>query len=199
VAEELQISGTPARAKVRSPVWTAVLVFVTLHIYFFFWWYFINREMRDLGRARGSEELGDSPGKSLLAVTLGALVIVPALISIYNTGKRIQAAQRLAGREDRLNGWLALVLFLVFSPVMDAYFQSELNKVWQRLGEPVAAVEGAAPPSGWVGPGSIAGGPEHEPSAPAEPPRTPEGQPGGEPPPTAGGPETGPPHPGSSS
>jgi hypothetical protein len=27
-----------------------------------FWWYYINREMADYGRARGTKELGDDPG-----------------------------------------------------------------------------------------------------------------------------------------
>jgi hypothetical protein len=137
-AIEVQIPGTPARAKIRSIWWTPILSIITIGIYYFCWYYFINRELRDFGRARGTAELGDSPGKSLLAVTLGALIIVPSLVSIYNTGKRIQAAQRLAGVEPQLNGWLAVVMYIIFSPVLIAYYQSELNKVWQKVGEPVA-------------------------------------------------------------
>ena len=131
MAEEVQIAGSDARAKIRSPWAPALLPFVTFFIYFFVWYYRINREMRDLGRARGSDELGESPGTSLLAITLGALIIVPALVSTYNTAKRIQAAQTLAGVELGLNGWLALVMFLLIPPVFYAYQQSELNKVWR--------------------------------------------------------------------
>jgi hypothetical protein len=135
MAQEVQIAGTPARAKIRSPWAPALLPFVTFGIYAICWYYFINREMRDLGRARGTDELGDSPAKSLLAVTLGALVIVPAVISVINTGKRIQAAQRLTGVAPQMNGWLAIVMALVISPVLYAYEQSELNKVWQTMGQ----------------------------------------------------------------
>ncbi len=123
--------------KVRSPVWVVVWTVLSLGIYGAYWWYQVNREMRDLGRARGREDLGDSPGTSLLAVTLGALIIVPPFVSLYKGCQRAQAAQEIAGVEerDRLNGWLALVLVvvgfaLVFVPLVIAYFQSELNKVW---------------------------------------------------------------------
>src|SRR4051812_45778338 len=118
-------------AKLRSPVWVAVWSVLTLYIYTAVWWYRINRELRDLGRSRGTEELGTSPGTSLLAVTLGALVILPPFFSMYGTGKRIYTAQRLEGRQQSLNGWLGVVMALLFAPVLFAYFQSELNKVWR--------------------------------------------------------------------
>ena len=61
----------PLRRRSAAPWWSRCLSFFTIFIYFFFWWYFVNREMKDLGEAHGTDELGDSPGKSLLAVTLG--------------------------------------------------------------------------------------------------------------------------------
>jgi hypothetical protein len=130
VAEVIPIQGAQETAKIRSVVWVIVLELVTLGIYGFFWWYFINRELRDYGRAKGTTELGTSPGKSLLAVTLGLLIIVPALVSIYNGFKRVQAAQRLTGIEP-LNGWIGLILLLVFYPALMGYIQSGLNPVWQ--------------------------------------------------------------------
>jgi Domain of unknown function (DUF4234) len=130
VAEVVPIQGTEATAKIRSVVWVIVLELITLSIYGFFWWYFIHRELRDYGRAKGTTELGTSPGKSLLAVTLGLLIIVPALISIYNGFKRVQAAQRLTGIEP-INGWIGLILFIVFYPAFMGYMQSGLNPVWQ--------------------------------------------------------------------
>jgi Domain of unknown function (DUF4234) len=130
VAEEVPIEGAASTAKIRSVVWVIVLSLITIGIYAIFWWYFIHRELRDYGRAKGTTELGTSPGTSVLAVTLGALIIVPALVSIYNGFKRVQAAQRLAGLEP-LNGWIGLILFLVFSPALVGYMQSALNPVWQ--------------------------------------------------------------------
>lgn len=135
MAEVVQIQGAEGTAKIRHILAPALLPFITLGIYFWYWWYQINREMRDYGRAKGSNELGTSPGTSLLAVTLGLLVIVPALVSIWNTTKRVQAAQRLAGVEP-LNGWIALILFVVITPAFDAYLQSGLNSVWKTQAEP---------------------------------------------------------------
>jgi hypothetical protein len=42
----------------------------------------------------------------------------------------VQAAQRLAG-VDPINGWIGLILILVFSPAFYAYMQSGLNSVWK--------------------------------------------------------------------
>ena|SRR5436190_874039 len=135
MAEEVQIAGTEAKAKIRSPWAAALLPIVTIGIYYFVWYYKINREMADLGRARGkTDELGDSPGTSLLAVTLGALIIVPAILSTIHTAQRIQRAQRLTGIEPQLNGWLGLVLYLLIAPGFWAYEQSELNKAWRASG-----------------------------------------------------------------
>ena len=137
VAQEIQIAGAGASAKVRSPVAVAILTVVTLGIYLLFWWYFINREMADYGRAKGTAELGDSPGKSTLALFPGALVIVPAIWTTVTTFQRVQAAQRLSGQQP-LNGWLALVLYLVLSPAFYAYMQSGLNGVWRAQATAVA-------------------------------------------------------------
>ena len=130
MAEIVNIRGTQGTAKIRHILAPALLPIITLGIYFFYWWYQINREMADYGRAKGTKELGDSPVKSLLAVTLGALIIVPALVSVWTTTKRVQAAQRLTGIEP-INGWIALILFIVISLAFNAYLQSGLNPVWK--------------------------------------------------------------------
>jgi membrane protease YdiL (CAAX protease family) len=151
MAEQVVIPGSDYPAKMRSLWAVALLPLVTLGIYFFVWYYKINKEMVSLGRARGrSRELGDSPGKSLLAVTLGALVIVPAIVSLVHTFQRIQLTQRLTREGDVLNGWIALILFFVVSPALYAYMQSGLNESWQatrgRLAAPAAPAIPAVPP-----------------------------------------------------
>jgi Domain of unknown function (DUF4234) len=117
-------------AKIRNPIAVAILTFVTLGIYGIFWWYYINREMADYGRARETKELGDDPTTSTLALFPGGLVVVPAIWTAVTTLRRSQAAQRLTGQTP-LNGWLALVLALVFSPAFLGYMQSGLNSAWQ--------------------------------------------------------------------
>ena len=144
MAEEVQIAGSGAMAKTRDPLGVALLSLVTLGIYFFVWYYKVNREMADLGRARGTDELGDSPGTSLLAVTLGALIIVPAIVSLYNTFQRTQTAARLTGVEP-LNGWIALILYLLLGIAFPAYLQSGLNKVWHAQAGGVSAVPAETP------------------------------------------------------
>jgi hypothetical protein len=141
-AVEVPIQGTNSTAKIRTPWVVAVLTLVTLGIYGLVWYYKINREMADLGKATGkTEELGENPVTSILAVTLGALIIVPAIVSLVHTHKRIIALQRHTGGGEELNGWLVLIMFLVgLSIVAYAYWQTGLNKSWeaQAGGAPVA-------------------------------------------------------------
>jgi hypothetical protein len=144
MAEEVQIAGTGSTAKTRDPLGVALLALVTLGIYWFVWYYKANREMADLGRARGTEELGDNPGTSLLAVTLGALIIVPAIVSVYNTFQRTQEAARLTGVES-LNGWIALAFYLLLGIGFPAYLQSGLNKVWHAQAGGVTAAPAETP------------------------------------------------------
>jgi hypothetical protein len=131
VSHEVVLRPTEATAKVRNPWGVLGLSIITLGIYVPFWWYFINREMRDLGRARGVSDLGDSPGLSVLALTLGSLVVVPAIWTIVTTCQRIYRADRHMGRDDPLNGWIALILALLLGIFFHVYMQYQLNKAWQ--------------------------------------------------------------------
>ncbi len=134
MAQEVQIEGAEKPAKIRDVVAVPLLTIVTLGIYWVVWYYKVNREMADYGRVHGySDQLGDSPLTSLVAITIGALVIVPALISIYRTFERVQALQRLTrrGQEQEINGWIGLLAFIVFSPILYGYMQSGLNSAWQ--------------------------------------------------------------------
>src|SRR3712207_1388823 len=99
--------------KIRGPVWVGIFSFVTFGIYAIYWIYVTAKHLRDYGEAKG-RDLGRSPGMTLLAVTLGVLIIIPPLVAIYRQAKRIQQAQRLAGGQP-MNGWLALVLYIVLS------------------------------------------------------------------------------------
>ena len=128
MAEEVQIAGTEARAKIRSPWAAALLPIVTLGIYYFVWYYKINRELRD---ACGVDV---SPVIAILAITIGWLVIVPPFFSWYRTFERIVQAQRNAGLTSEASPILGFILFLiavVFLPVEVIYAQDELNKVWR--------------------------------------------------------------------
>ena len=133
MAYELQLKGSQDQVKIRSPWAAALLPIVTLGIYHLVWWYRINRELRDYGRAKGYD-LGQSPTSSLLALFPGGLIIVPALISYWRGTKRVQGAAAVAGKE-RANGWIALILYLLLSPAYWAYLQLSLNDVWRAEAE----------------------------------------------------------------
>lgn len=128
MAEPVQIQGTDAQAKIRNPLGVVGLTFLTLGIYSIFWYYFVNKEMARFGRARNTNELGDSPGTSVLAITLGAFVIVPPFVSIYNTWKRLNSGERLSGLSG-LEAGLGLLLWIFLSPVAEYLLQSNWNKV----------------------------------------------------------------------
>src|SRR5437764_14206860 len=129
MAYELQIRDSEERVKIRSPWAVALLPIITLGIYHLVWWYRIHKELRDYGRAKGYD-LGQNPTNSVLAVFPGAIVVVPVLITYWRGTKRVQQAARVGGRQP-LNGWIALILYLLIGPVFWAYLQVSLNELWR--------------------------------------------------------------------
>ena len=186
-APEVQLKNAPdTKIKLRNPVTVLLLDLVTIGIYGLFWWYYVNREMAELGRAKGTTDLGTNPMNSVLAIFPGALIIVPAIITMINTGKRVRAAQRLAGRQEEANEWIGLLLLLVFAPVGLWYLQEQLNKVWEVEAEAPALEPGAAQPA-QAPPAAQSDTPESAAPGSAPPPTPPPA--GGEP----GAPESRPP------
>jgi hypothetical protein len=133
MAYELQIRGSQDQVKIRSPWAAALLPLITLGIYHLVWWYRINRELRDYGKAKGYD-LGQNPTNSVLALFPGALIIVPALITYWRGSKRVMGASRLAGQEP-LNGWIAILLYVLLAPGLWAYIQVSLNNLWEAEAE----------------------------------------------------------------
>jgi hypothetical protein len=105
--------GRGAIAKVRS-FWVGLgLSVITLGIYYYVWYYMLNDELKDIGIAKDDPNLAQSsPTNSVIAVTLGSLIFVPSVISVYNFGARIKRAQRLVGIEasETINPTLAILL-----------------------------------------------------------------------------------------
>ena len=141
MAYELQLKGNQEPVKIRSPWAAALLPIITLGIYHLVWWYRINRELRDYGRAK-RYDLGQSPANSVLALFPGGLIIVPALITYWRGTKRIQGAARIGGQEP-LSGWIAVILYFVLAPAFSAYLQMSLNDLWRSEAE---TLPGHAPP-----------------------------------------------------
>lgn len=107
-----ELTNNTAIGKVRRPWAVATLCVVTLGIYACVWYYKVNREVRDFGSARGDRHLAQSkPARSVLAITLGGLLVLPPLISLVRTTGRLQDVERLAFRTARSrSGLIALML-----------------------------------------------------------------------------------------
>lgn len=146
MATSVQITGRGRTAKIRSP-W-AVLLFsvITLGIYYLVWYYKVNREMSDWGE-HNKVDIGLSPGMSVLAVTLGAVLIIPPFVSIWGTGKRMQLTQRCA---DVYGGsgllWFVLHIIPVVSFFAPVYMQYQLNKAWETRPEVIVGPSPAVAP-----------------------------------------------------
>jgi hypothetical protein len=128
MAQTLKLAGG-AEVKIRSPLGAFLLAIVTLGIYYWVWYYKINRELRDFG-------IDVRPGIALLAITLGGILIVPPFVSIWRTFKRIKEAQKQAGLEEHVNHVLGFILFLIaviLLPVEIPYAQSHLNRLWRAV------------------------------------------------------------------
>jgi Domain of unknown function (DUF4234) len=133
MAQEIQIPNAGSTAKIRNPLGVLALGLITLGIYHIFWWYFVNREMADYGQANGVPELGDNPILSVLAVTLGVLIIIPPFVSHWRTLRRIETAQNRALGSNNIA--VILLFILVFIPLVNLVvfptMQSNLNQVWE--------------------------------------------------------------------
>ena len=146
MAEEVQIQGSSDPGKIRNPLGVIGLTLITLGIYGIVWYYKINKEMAAIGKAHGSEECGTSPGTSVLAITLGCLIIVPPFVSVYKTWARLSAAERLTGTPEGMEAGLGFLLSILLSPVGTYILQANMNKVLkQQAGG--AAVEPVAVPT----------------------------------------------------
>ncbi|HTB50377.1 MAG TPA: DUF4234 domain-containing protein [Solirubrobacteraceae bacterium] len=114
MAQEVEF-GNGGEAKIRS-FWVGLgLVIITLGIYGFCWYYFVNNELKDVGLAKDDQNLGQSsPAMSVTALLLGSFTFwVAPLLSIFNYGQRIKRAQRLTGveKQDQINPTMAFLLY----------------------------------------------------------------------------------------
>ena len=135
MAEELTIKGTDAKVKVRSPIWVLVWTILTIGIYFLFWYYFINRELADYGKSKKTDECGDSPTTSLMAMLFGWLIIVPPFVSIFKCCQRVDAAVQLSKADVRgvaVDPVLGLIVFFLIAPAVPVLIQLNLNRVWEK-------------------------------------------------------------------
>ena len=134
MAELVTIDGQ--QYKKREPLGVLGLSVITIGIYWFYWYYKINDEIR-----RFEKDDTVRPGMALLAVTLGWFIIVPPFLSVYNTSKHIVRMEERVGVPQTMSPALNIVLLIVVSVAVGLYSQEHLNKVWDA-----ARGQGMAPP-----------------------------------------------------
>ena len=110
--------------KVRNPWGVWALSLVTFGIYYFFWWYTVNQEVRDY-----DERIEVQPGLATLAL----VIPIAGLVSLVRTGGRIGQAQRSAGLTATCSGGIGFLLALLFSTHV-VYYQRSLNQIWELHG-----------------------------------------------------------------
>ena len=132
MAQDYTVRGVQVRE--RNPWVTWLLALVTLGVYGFVYWYKINRELRDASAAWG-QPFGNDPVLAVLAVTLGALIIVPPIMSAIYTARRVRAMEELVAPDVEWGGQpssgLTVLLELVGGFHL-IYVQSYLNRIWER-------------------------------------------------------------------
>jgi hypothetical protein len=111
----------------RNPLGVLGLSVITLGIYFFYWFWKINDELRLYKR---DESIG--PTRSLMAMLFGWLIIVPPFIAIYNTSKHVQDSEQRLGVQPQLEPALTIVFLLIVAIGNTIYVQEHLNRIWDR-------------------------------------------------------------------
>ena len=131
----------------RNPLGVLGLSFITLGIYFLYWYYKINDDLR-----RFEHDDTISPARSLMAMIFGWILIVPPFIAMYNTAKHVQAVEERLPIQPLLELALAIVIMLFVSIGNGVYFQEHLNRVWDRAGGATPSLPGSPPVPPMPGP-----------------------------------------------
>ena len=125
----------------RNPLGVLGLTVITLGIYFFYWYWKINDELRMV-----EHDESISPTRSLMAMIFGWLIIVPPFIAYYNTANHVLKDEERLGIQSQISPALTVVIALVIWMGMAAYVQEHLNRVWDAASMRGSASAPPAPP-----------------------------------------------------
>lgn len=139
MAETVTIAGQ--QYKKRQPLGVLGLSIITIGIYFFYWFYKVNQEIKQF---TGDQSI--SPGRSLLALIPGFLLIVPPYIAYYNTANHIMKMEQQRGVTSQISPALVVVIGIVFAFAVPPYGQEHLNRVWDAASMTPASGSAPAPP-----------------------------------------------------
>lgn len=161
---EVTIDGRGYR--IVRPVAVFALSVVTLGIYFLYWYYRANDDVRMFLRNWSIRPLiatlaivglflaAPLVGIAIIAeawwvLAIAGLLVLMAWVGVFHTGRRVLTAQEDAGIEPSSPG-LALLLFVVGAFLAGAYLQAGLNRAWRAAASAEAArreAEAAASPA----------------------------------------------------
>ncbi len=142
VAETVSIEGQPYLR--RNPLGVLGLSLVTFGIYFLYWYYQVNDELR-----RFEHDPSISPTRSLMAMIFGWIIIVPPFIAMYNTALHVQGVERRMTTQPQLEPALVIVIMVLLSVGNGIYIQEHLNRIWDQSAgarAPVPLPPGGTPP-----------------------------------------------------
>ena len=125
MAETVTIEGQPYLK--RQPLGVLGLSFITLGIYFFYWYFKVNEEIQ-----RFEHDDSISPVRSLMAILFGWIIIVPPFIAMYNTAKHVRSIEERLSIPSQLEPALVIIIMLLFSIANGLYIQEHLNRIWDR-------------------------------------------------------------------
>ncbi len=163
MAHDVTIDGRAYR--VRAPLGVFALSIVTLGMYWLYWYYRVNDDVRMYLRNYSIRPListlailGLFLAAPLIAVAIladawwllafaGALVLM-GFVGFFHTGRRVIAAQGKAAVEPSSAG-MALLLYMLTGFLGGSYLQHGLNRAWEGAAgeerERLAAVSAASP------------------------------------------------------
>jgi hypothetical protein len=126
----------------RNPLGVLGLSFITLGIYFFYWYWKVNDDLRIF-----EHDESISPTRSLMAMIFGWILIVPPFIAMYNTANHVRGVEDRMAIQPALEPALAIVIMFLFSIGNGAYIQEHLNRIWDRAAgvAPVGALPTSSP------------------------------------------------------
>lgn len=110
--------------KIRNPWGVWGLSIITFGIYYLYWWYKINEEVKQF-----DQSIDVDPTWAMLA----NFVPIANIVTLVKTGGRIGQAERSAGNPSPCSGGLGFLLALVFS-LHIIYYQGHLNRLWEQHG-----------------------------------------------------------------
>jgi hypothetical protein len=125
MAETVTIDGHPYLK--RNPLGVLGLSFITLGIYFLYWYWKVNDDLRIF-----EHDESISPTRSLMAMLFGWILIVPPFIAMYNTANHVRGVEDRMAIQPALEPSLVIVLMFLFSIGNGAYLQEHLNRIWDR-------------------------------------------------------------------